>query len=144
MSGRAWQAFLAVEPPTVTHNDLVAYVVGDGRGGGRTRASIRKSDRLREAEGALMAALGACAPPEPLSGPLRLDVRLCFATGGRHAQGEPKATRPDVDNSIKTILDCLTRAGVIEDDARVAELRAAKAWADPAGIWVRAERLTRP
>lgn len=141
MSGRAWQAFLAVEPPTVTHNDLVAYVVG-GRGG-RAHASIRKSDRLKAAEDALMAALGRCAPPEPLLGPLRLDVRLCYATHGRHAQGEPKATRPDVDNSLKTILDCLARAGVIEDDARVVELRASKAWADPAGIWVRVERLTR-
>ena len=41
--------------------------------------------------------------------------------------------------------DCLTRAGVIEDNDRlVADVMLAKAWADPAGIWVRVEEIERP
>lgn len=141
MSGRAWQAFLAVEPPTVTHNDLEAYVVMRR---GMPRAAVRKSDRLKAAEDAIMAALGRCAPDLPLSGPLRLDVRWCFATHGRHEQGEPHAQRPDVDNLCKTLSDCLVRAGVIADDRLVADGMLAKAWADPAGIWVRVEEIERP
>lgn len=142
MSGRAWQAFLAVEPPTVTHNDLVAYVVYGPDD--RPMAAIRRSDRLKAAEDAIMAALGRCAPDLPLSGPLRLDVRWCFATHGRHEQWEPHAQRPDVDNLCKTLSDCLVRAGVIADDRLVADGMLAKAWADPAGIWVRVEEIERP
>lgn len=141
MSARSVQAFLPLEPPTVTHNSLEAYVI---RRNGRAAARIRKSDRLKEAEGAIMAALAMCVPDSPLTGPLRVQVRLCFEPVGDHADGEPHAARPDLDNFLKSFLDCLTRSGVIADDRMVCDLRASKAWASPAGIWVRVERLTRP
>lgn len=133
--GRTARGFLAVEPPTVTHNDLVAYVSGG-------RPALRKSGRLREAEGALTSRMAAIAPEgPPLSGPLSVEVRLCFATHGRRAQGEPMCSAPDVDNSAKTLLDCLVRAGVMADDRLVVDLRVSKAWSDPAGIWVRVSEL---
>lgn len=132
---RTARGFLAVEPPTVTHNDLVAYVSGG-------RPALRKSARLREAEGALTSRMAAIAPEgPPLSGALSVEVRLCFARRGRHAQGEPMCSAPDVDNSAKTILDCLVRAGVMADDRLVVDLRVSKAWSDPAGIWVRVSEL---
>lgn len=127
-------AFLAMEPPAVTHNDLEPGM----RGG---RPCIRKSDRLREAEDAIMARLAPARPAEPLSGPLRLQVRWCFGTGGRRPQGAPHTSRPDMSNMLKTLEDCMVRAGWIADDALVCEERLAKAWSDPAGIWVRAEEL---
>lgn len=129
------QAFLPMVPPTVTHNDLEASV---GRGG---RPYIRKSERLREAEGAYMARLAPLRPARPLSGPLRLTVRWCFPTGGEHARGEPMCDVPDLSNMLKTFEDCLTRAGVIADDRLIADERMAKAWSDPAGVWFRAEEI---
>lgn len=131
------QAFLAMVPPTVTHNDLEA---ARGRGG---RPYIRKSDRLREAEGAYMARLAPLRPERPLSGPVRLVLRWCFPTGGAHAQGEPMADVPDLDNMCKTLQDCLVRAGIVSEDRRVVDLRLSKAWMDPAGVFVRAEEVGR-
>ena len=125
---RVVQAFVPVAPPTVTHNDLVAYVRANGRPG------IRKSDRLCEAEDALL---------PRLAGPLRVTVRWCFpAAGTRHAQGEPHVCRPDMSNMLKTLEDVMQRAGVIADDSMVVEERLSKAWMDPAGIFVRAEELS--
>lgn len=132
------QAFLAVEPPTVTHNDLV---VRTGRGG---RPFVGKSDRLREAEGAILAAMARVRPAEPVGGrgeAVGVRVRLCYRPTGGHADGEPKTTRPDVDNVCKTLLDLMARAGVIADDAAVADLHASKAWSEPAGIWFRVSTL---
>lgn len=128
-TGEAHSAFLAMEPPTVTHNDLVPA----SRGG---RPYIRKSDRLREAEAALESRLWSARPEEPMSGALRLRVRWCFATGGRHGQCEPHLSRPDVSNMLKTLEDCMVRAGWMVDDSTVCEEHLAKAWMDPAGIWV--------
>ena len=127
-------AFLAMEPPTVTHNDLEPGMRGD-------RPYIRKSARLREAEDALVARLARQAPPEPMGGPLSVEVRWCFATRGAHAQGEPHTSRPDMSNMLKTLEDCMVRAGWIVDDSLVCDEHMAKAWMDPAGIWVRAAEL---
>ena len=127
-------AFLAMEPPTVTHNDLRSAL----RGG---RPAIVKSDRLREAEGALVARLARLAPGEPMGGPLSVEVRWCFATRGAHAQGEPHTCRPDMSNMLKTLEDCMRHAGWMVDDSLICEERTAKAWMDPAGIWVRVASL---
>ena len=135
MTARVVQGFLAMEPPTVTHNDLV---VRRGRGGKRF---VGKSDRLREAEDSICARLMRIAPEEPMRGPVRVTVRLCFPTDGRHAQGEPMDDVPDLDNVFKTLGDCMTRCGLVEDDRLIVQLSLAKAWSDPAGIWVRVETL---
>lgn len=130
----AFECFLAMEPPTVTHNDLEPCT----RHG---RPSIRKSDRLRDAEDAVIARLRACGVPRtPVSGPMRVSVRWCFPRGAKR-QGEPHTAKPDMSNMLKTLEDCLQRAGVIADDAQICEEHLAKAWCDPAGIWVRVEPL---
>ena len=135
MTAGVVQGFLAMEPPTVTHNDLV---VRRGRGG---KCFVGKSDRLREAEDAICARLRRIAPEEPVRGPVRVSVRLCFPTRGRHAQGAPMDDVPDLDNTFKTLGDCMIRCGLVEDDRLIVQLSLAKAWSDPAGIWVRVEAL---
>jgi Holliday junction resolvase RusA-like endonuclease len=135
MSGRAIETFLPMVPPRVTHNDLEVHRVGGGR------ATIGKSADLREAEAALGARVAKVAPDVPLSGPLRLQVRVCWPCGGRHGQGEPMRDKPDWDNFAKTFQDVLARCHVIRDDKDVVDARVAKAWADPAGIWFRVEEL---
>lgn len=133
MSGRAVQAFLPMVPPRVTHNDLEVHRVGE-------RATIGKSSELREAEAALSARVSKVAPSEPLEGPIRLQVRFCWPTG-THQQGEPMTEKPDADNLVKTFQDVLSRCHVMRDDRLVVDLSVAKAWADPAGIWFRAEEV---
>lgn len=128
----AWQAFLAMEPPTVTHNDL--EVRRDRRTG---RHYIGKSARLLDAEQAIESRIRPQAPDAPLGGALDVRIVWCFPTMGVHGQGEPMVDKPDVDNLAKTLLDCLARCGVIDDDAHIAHEDLTKAWMDPAGIFVR-------
>lgn len=130
----AIQGFLPMVPPNVTHNDLEVHRIGG-------HATIGKSARLREAEAELTARLSRMAPTRPLTGAVRCEVRLCWPTNGRHRQGEPKLTKPDVDNVEKTLLDCCKRAGLIEDDRFVVDSRVSKAWADPCGVWIRFEEV---
>lgn len=136
---RAVQAFLPFLPPHVTHNDLEAYTY---KRGGRTIAGIRKSDRLKGAEDMMrpyverLARADAC----PMTGALRMTVKVCFPRGD-HEQGEPHTVPPDLDNFIKTFQDLCQRCHVIDNDSRVAELRACKVWADPPGVFVRFEEI---
>lgn len=137
--GRDISAFMPMVPPTVTHNDLVPCT----RGG---RPSIRKGERLLEAEAKLMAHMGGLAERArdsggPLAGALALRVTWCFPKGAAHAQGEPHTAKPDMSNMLKTLEDCLTRSGIIADDALICSEHLAKAWSDPAGIYVEVREL---
>jgi Holliday junction resolvase RusA-like endonuclease len=140
--GRRWETFLAMVPPTVTHNDLEAFMKR-GRGG-RMVPSIRKSEELREAEDALRArVLAAGVNDVPLGSrdcALAVSVTWCFPRGD-HEQGEPHTDKPDMSNMLKTLEDVLARCGVISDDCRIADERLCKAWADPAGIYVLVEEM---
>ena len=130
----SWSAFLAMVPPTVTHNDLVPYRRRDGSMG------IRKSEALHAAEDALDARIRAAGPPpEPLGSrgeALAVTVRVCYPCAGGHAQGAPHTARPDLDNLLKTLGDRLQAMGVVADDSRVCQWDASKAWCDPAGVYV--------
>jgi Holliday junction resolvase RusA-like endonuclease len=138
--GRKWRAFVPIEPPTVTHNDLVAYVKKTK--GGKMMPGIRKSDRLKEYESALTAHLSNMAlTTETLDGPLRETVKLCYPPTDSHRAGEPKTTKPDMDNVVKTINDVLENVGVIANDSRICDLRVIKAYSEPAGIFIRIEEL---
>lgn len=127
--------FEPMVPPTTTHNDLVA--VSDARG----RARLVKSQALREAEAKWEAHLAPFAPPRPLRGPLRADLRLCWPTGGRHPQGSPKGTKPDLDNVEKTFWDVCEQLGYFAGDQQIAAKQVSKAWADPAGVYLRLEEI---
>lgn len=130
-----FQTFLAMVPPTVTHNDLVAT---KGKGG---LPYIRKSDRLKAAEDAYLSRLSRVKPREPMMGALKLTITYCFPTGGKHPQGSPMIQKPDADNMDKTLTDCLTRAKIIKDDCLIARRDTTKAWADPAGVFIRVETI---
>lgn len=137
--GRSIEGFLAMVPPTVTHNDLVPAM----RGG---RPYIRKGAGLKDAEDAISSRLGAMAAEArdgggPLGGALELEVTWCFPTGGGHACGDPHLSRPDMSNMLKTLEDCLVRAGVLADDSLICSESLAKGYMDPAGIYIRASEI---
>lgn len=140
--GRAWQAFIAMEPPTVTHNDLC--IQWKQKKGGARVPYIAKTDRLRRAEADLASYVARAACDScvlPLSGPLRETVRFMWEPTGRHGEGTARLERPDLDNICKTFNDVLEQCKVIDDDAHVVDLRMVKAYAHPAGIFVRIEEL---
>jgi Holliday junction resolvase RusA-like endonuclease len=53
----------------------------------------------------------------------------------------PKDTRPDTDNLMKALLDLLTEAGAITDDALVSSLTVHKCWGKTPGILVQLEEI---
>ena len=100
------QFFLPMKPPTVTHHakELHAYMKG-----GKPCAVLHDSRELKDARAKLHAALAPFAPDKPFGGPVRLLVKWCFPSDGRHADGEWKTTKPDTDNLDKALKDEMTR-----------------------------------
>lgn len=134
--------FLAMRPPTVTHN---ALEVRAARGGGRF---IGKSDALKAAEDDIMSRLlserrrmEADGTFERVSVPCSLEATWCFPVPDGRRDGEPMSERPDLDNLEKTFIDCLARAGFISDDCLIADKHTSKAWSEPCGIYFRLEGL---
>lgn len=120
--------------PTVTHQQKQVRMAG-----GRPR--FYEPEPLKAARAKLMAALHPHRPPAPLTGPLRLVAKWCFAPAGGHRSGSWRATRPDTDNLDKLLKDCMTAEGFWRDDAQVASEICEKFWAEPSGIYIRVEEL---
>jgi Holliday junction resolvase RusA-like endonuclease len=87
-------------------------------------------------------------PAEPVGGAVSLTVEATWpwrasdlATRARRAQCEawgrvPCTTKPDLDNWVKQLQDCLVSLRFIEADERVAELVVRKYWGACPGIRV--------
>jgi Holliday junction resolvase RusA-like endonuclease len=80
-------------------------------------------------------------PLEPLTGPLRLVSKWCFPLIRGKNDGQWKDTKPDTDNLVKLLKDCMTALGFWEDDAGVASEITEKFWAKIPGIYVQVEEL---
>ena len=87
---------------------------------GRGRVRISRSGRaFREAVGAALAAAGV----RPLAGPLSVQVEVF----------PPDATRRDLDNLQKALLDALAHGGAYEDDSQIESLSIEKRAVVPGG-----------
>lgn len=126
--------FEPMVPPTATHNDMEIHRIAG-------KAVLGKSGALEAAEAKWEAHLAKHAPQKPFDGPVAVEMRICWPTGGKHAQGSWHAVKPDADNVEKTVFDIMTKLGYFENDSRVALHSTAKLWSDPAGIYVRMEEL---
>lgn len=139
---RRVSAFLPMKPPSVTHNALLAYIVGAGKG---MHAAIRKSDELKTAEDLICVWLKSVTKVsenfQPLTGPLRCVVKWCFPASEKHPDGSPMTEKPDMSNMLKTFEDCLTRCGIIEDDRFICSERLDKGYAKTMGIYFSVEEL---
>lgn len=72
------------------------------------------------------------------SGPIAVAIGFRFPSKDKARHGKPHLSRPDADNLAKLILDCLMRAGLIDDDACVSSLAVQKTW-DAEGravVWI--------
>lgn len=79
-------------------------------------------------------------PAGPLDGPLFLQITFRMPRPKAAKQRHWCISRTgDLDKLIRSSCDALTDAGIIVDDALIAELRAAKVYADPTDPWTGAD-----
>lgn len=122
--------FMPMIPPTATHQEKKLGV----RNG---KPYTYDPPNVRDAREKLTAHLARFAPEKPLDGALRLVVKWLFPKGEHHKDGEYKPTRPDTDNLIKLLKDCMTGLRFWRDDAQVASEINEKFYADTTGIYIR-------
>jgi Holliday junction resolvase RusA-like endonuclease len=90
------------------------------------------------------------APDEPIHGPIRCVIAFSFP----FRKSETKARkalafiahdkRPDLDNMAKLYCDCLSKAGIIEDDAQIAELILRKVWTEIPSVEITVSEIDPP
>jgi Holliday junction resolvase RusA-like endonuclease len=89
------------------------------------RASVFDSGRAEGWKGAVALAAKPYLPPEPLDCPLRLTVAFFFPRPKRLMRAKdpteaiPHTAKPDADNALKAVMDCMTQIGFWHDDALV-------------------------
>ena len=95
----------------------------------------------REAEEKIRAALLPFRPAGLLTGPLSLKVVWSYPAGKSHRTGDPKVSRPDLDNLQKGLQDIMQSLGFFANDGAIVHLDAAKAYGEHAGIYIRITEL---
>lgn len=112
------------KPPTATAQQ---------KGRSRTGAWYKPA-KLKAAEDYYLWGLKSSRPAEPLEGPVILSVEFRFPATKPHKDGDPKITRPDTDNMIKLLKDCMTKLNYWQDDAQVALELVRKSYAAEPGV----------
>ena len=126
--------FMAMIPPTVTHQEKQVHVV-------KGKPVFYEPPELESAKQKLISHLCRHSPEQPYQCGVRLITRWCFPMGSRHQDGEYRVTKPDTDNLQKMLKDCMTVCGFWKDDALVASELIEKFWAEIPGIYIRIEEL---
>lgn len=126
--------FMQMKVPTVTYQEK-GIAVRNGK------PIVYDPQKLKDVRDKLTAHLSRFAPPKPCVGAVRLVVKWLFPCGKSHKDGEYKTTRPDTDNLIKLLKDCMTTLGFWYDDAQVCSEINEKFYANVTGIYVKLEEL---
>lgn len=132
------QFFIGLLPAVKGNNRKIMKLAG--------RLTVQQSDKSREAERSLVAALAShqARPASPLDGALRLDLEIRLPVpaswSGKRRQrclqgSERPNKRPDRGNYLKLAEDALERAGYVVDDARIVEGDVSKVYAESPGWW---------
>lgn len=79
----------------------------------------------------VVTAARAVAPAEPLAGPVRVVLDFRFLPVASAPYRTRHVSAPDVDKLARAVLDALTIARVVVDDARVWDLHANKRYCEP-------------
>lgn len=117
--------------PTVTHQQKKINF--------KTK-TVYEDESLKAARALFEAHLGKHAPDAPFVGPIRLVVKWLFKKNIQAVKY--KATKPDLDNAQKLLMDCMTKVGFWKDDAQVSSMTLEKFWVnDTPGIWIHVEEI---
>jgi len=126
--------FMPMKPPSTTHQQKKVMV----RNG---KPVFYEPEDLQAARAKLMAHLGKHVPKDKYTTAIRLTTWWMFPATGKHKNAEYKTTKPDTDNMIKLLKDCMTDSHFWTDDALVASEVTEKYWADVPGIYVKIEAI---
>ena len=138
--------FLPMVPPTITHQEHKVMV--NKRSG---RIQFYDPPELKTARAQLLDSVARYRPEEPIAGPVQLVTKWIWPADQSQMQmmaeldpdyHEWKTTKPDTDNLIKMLKDCMTRAGFWKDDAQVVSEVTEKFLAYQPGIYIRVAELT--
>lgn len=128
--------FMPMVPPSVTHQTQ-AITVAKGK------PRVYDTPELKEAREKLTAHLAKHRPAQKLTGAIKLTTVWVWPAANGHAAGDWKLTKPDTDNMVKLLKDCMTRLGFWKDDSQVANELTEKLYGLKPGILVRVEQLPR-
>ena len=118
--------------PTITHQEKQVHVV-------KGKPLFYEPEKLKVWRSKL---IGLCLPyvREPMDGAVQLITKWIYPLG-EHREGEYKITKPDTDNMIKLLKDCMTKCGFWKDDAQVASEITEKFYGSKVGIYIRIREL---
>lgn len=122
--------FIPMIPPTATHQQKKINWA---------KRLIYESDQTKTARAKLTAHLAGHKPQEPIEGPITMSVIWVYPLVKGRKDGEPKATRPDIDNIQKLLLDCMTALGFWKDDAQITVMMVSKYYGEIPGIYIKLE-----
>lgn len=136
--------FMPMIPPTVTQQEH-QVVVRNGK------PVFYDPPELKEARQKLTAYLAKHKPEVPFVEAVRLTTKWIWPISenktrqlkawGVSDYAEYKITKPDTDNMIKLLKDCMTRCGFWKDDAQVASEITEKFLGLHPGIYIKVEVL---
>ena len=126
--------FMFMKPPTTTQQQKnVSCKSG--------KPIFYEDDELKKTRQDFMIRLNKNKPERILEGSIRLVTKWCYPISGNHKDGEWKDTKPDTDNMIKLLKDCMEKTGFFKNDSQVASEITEKFWADVPGIYIYLEEL---
>ena len=119
--------------PTGTHQQKGVRIV-------HGKPMFYEKASVRDARTQFTLALKPYAPKQPSTKPIRLTIWFAFDVKDKKLWGQYKPTRPDTDNSLKLLKDCMSGLFFV-DDAQVVDEQVIKTYAEKATIMVRWEEL---
>lgn len=143
--------FLPIIPPKATSQGAgKRMVIIQNKATGKPRPMFFKNKKSEQAEGDFLVLCSPYRPPEPISGPIELQVIFTWPWRA----GEPQwrrelgrafhTTRPDCSNMIKQIEDVLTKLRFWHDDGQVSDEIIRKRWGNRVGITITIFPLEEP
>lgn len=133
--------FLLMIPPTKTHQEKKIRIIWVN---GKPKPQPYEPAELQAIRSKFMAHLAPHKPDTPFRGPVRLITKWCYPIpeNSGHYNGEYKDTKPDTDNMIKMLKDCMEDTKFfVKSDAQVASEVTEKFWADKPGIYIAIEEI---
>ena len=124
--------FLPMQVPTRTFQSkkVTAY---------KGKARLYTPPELVEIQQKFISALSKYAPEKPMDGPVALTTIFLFPSDKKHPPRTPKTTKPDTDNLVKMLKDCMTKCGFWNDDAQVSKDIIVKRYDIHEGIFIAIE-----
>lgn len=95
---------------------------------------------LKTAKELLTVLLSTHRPRYPMEGPLELTVEWRFASKS-HKNGTWRYTRPDIDNLMKSLQDCMTKLRYWNDDSQIVAEHISKYWSNDPGLYIKIREL---